>query len=146
MSMTLCHTPWIQSLVNTALAPKLLIQHSFSLTITPIFPACLRNYFYLHKIQDIKEQRMCACYSLAYFLPSNLIISRAKSRSVTLVEIPFYENIGILTPLPNIPLNHLGFTVKQGRTPRKRALTVPRAFLLPSPHDSSPNLLGTADK
>ena len=86
---------------------------------------------------------MCAYYSLAYFLPSNLIISRAKSRSVTLVEIPFYENIGTLTPLPNIPLNHLGFTVKplmvQGRT-------VPRAFLLPSPHDSSPNLLGTADK
>lgn len=30
----------------------------------------------------------------------------------------------------------------QGRTPRKRALTVPRAFLLPSSHDSSPNPTG----
>ena len=59
----------------------------------------------------------------------------------------------ILAPLPLCPispLNHLGFTMKplmvQGRTPRKRAMTGPRTFLLPSPHDSAPNLLGTADK
>ena len=51
----LCHTPWIQSLINTAHAPKLLIQHSHSSIITPVSPACLWNCFYLHKIQDMEE-------------------------------------------------------------------------------------------
>lgn len=75
--MTNCYTPWILSSPNTALTPKLLIQNSHSLIITPVFPACLWNYFHPYKTQGKKEQRMCASYRLAGSQREEVGMSRA---------------------------------------------------------------------
>lgn len=113
------HT-WTLLSPNTALILKLLIQNSYSLIITLIFPTCLQNYFHPCETQGIKEKGMCVSYRLDQSQKEELGMNRAclspflklTSFDEKTQECHSRDYVALSALCPTSRLSYFGFPIK----------------------------------
>lgn len=115
-----CHIPGLYCHPLLALTLKLLIQNSYSLITTFIFPTCLQNYFHPWETQGIKEQAMCVSYRLDQSQQEELGVNRAclspflklTSLDEKTQECHSRDYVALSPLYPTSRLSYFGFSIK----------------------------------